>query len=261
MNIHPTSIISNEATIAPEVTIGPYVVIKGKVSIGPNTVVESHVRLGSEYGEVLIGAHNHIQSGAMLGAPPQEWGYKKSYTKLVVGDHTRIGEGASLNLGSEKGTGVTIVGDRVFIMAYAHVAHDCRVGNDVVLTNMAQLAGHSIIEKNAIIGGCCVVTQFVRVGEYSFLAIGAHANKDIPPYTIADGHWAIPKAFNKIGLKRAGLSETKRRNIDRAIRMFLQTSLTMTEVIEKIEADCEHDEYTAHLVKFLSSSKQGLARK
>ena len=147
MNIHPTSIISNEATIAPEVTIGPYVVIKGKVSIGPNTVVESHVRLGSEYGEVLIGAHNHIQSGAMLGAPPQEWGYKKSYTKLIVGDHTRIGEGASLNLGSEKGTGVTIVGDRVFIMAYAHVAHDCRVGNDVVLTNMAQLAGHSIIEK------------------------------------------------------------------------------------------------------------------
>jgi UDP-N-acetylglucosamine acyltransferase len=261
LNIHPTAIISNEATIAPETTIGPYAVITGKVSIGSNTVVESHVKIGSPYGEVIIGAHNHIQSGAMLGGPPQEWGYKKSYTQLVVGDHTRVGEGASLNLGSDKGCGVTKVGDRAFIMAYAHVAHDCQVGNDVVLTNLVQLAGHSIIEKNAIIGACCVVTQFVRIGEFSLLAIGAHANKDIPPYTIADGHWAVPKALNKIGLKRAGLSEAQRRNLNRAIGIFLKTSITIAGVIEKIEADCEPDKYIARLVDFLSSSKQGLARK
>jgi UDP-N-acetylglucosamine acyltransferase len=261
LNIHPTAIISNEATIAPEATIGPYVVITGKVSIGPNTVVESHVKLGSPYGEVLIGAHNHIQSGAMLGGPPQEWGYKKSYTQLIIGDHNRIGEGASLNLGSDKGNGVTKVGDRTFIMSYAHVAHDCQVEDDVILTNLAQLSGHSIVEKNAIVGGCCVVTQFVRIGEYSFLAIGAHANKDIPPYTIADGHWAVPKALNKIGLKRAGLSEAQRRNLNRAIKIFLKTSITIAGVIEKIGVDCEPDKHIERLVSFLSSSKQGLARK
>ncbi len=261
MNIHPTAIISDDATIEPGTKIGPYVVITGKVSIGPNTVIESHVKLGSTYGEVLIGASNHIQSGAMLGGPPQEWGYKDSYTKLILGDHTRIGEGATLNLGSEKGGGVTKVGDKAFIMAYAHVAHDCQVGDGVVLTNLTQLAGHSIIEKNAIIGGCCVITQFVRVGEYSFLAIGTHANKDIPPYTVADGHWAIPRALNKVGLKRAGLSEQQRRNVDRAIRIFLKKSLTIPEVIAQIEIDCLPDDQISHLIDFLSSSKQGVARR
>lgn len=261
MSIHPTAIVSKDATVSPQAEVGPYAVITGRVEIGPHTVVESHVRLGSPYGEVVIGAHNFIQSGATLGAPPQDWSYKEGYTRLVIGDQNRIGEGASLNLGSEKGSGITRVGDRVFVMANAHVGHDCQVGNDVVLTNLVQLAGHVVVERNVIIGGLAAVTQFVRLGEYSFLAAGAFANKDILPYTIAEGHWAAPKALNKIGLKRAGLSEAERRNLDRAVRIVLKTSLTIDEALHKIEKECEPDSHIAHLVGFVSASEKGVARR
>jgi len=260
LSIHPTAIVSREASISPEAEVGPYAVIVGRVDIGPHTVVESHVRLGSPYGDVVIGAHNYIQSGATLGAPPQDWSYKSGHTRLIIGDHNRIGEGASLNLGSEEGGGVTRVGDRVFIMANAHVGHDCQIGDDVVLTNLVQLAGHVAVERNVIIGGVAAVTQFVRLGEFSFLAAGAFANKDILPYTIAEGHWATPRALNKVGLKRAGVSEGERRNLDRAVRILLKTSLTVEEALEKIAHDCEADTRIAHLTRFVSGSERGVAR-
>ena len=260
MSIHPTAIVSAEATVSPEAEVGPYVVITGRVQIGPHTVVESHVRLGSPHGEVVVGAHNLIQSGATLGGPPQDWTYKGGHTQLIIGDNNRIGEGASLNLGSEKGGGVTRVGDRVFVMANAHVGHDCQVGDDVVLTNLAQLAGHVVVEPNVIVGGVAAVTQFVRLGAFSVLAAGAFANKDILPYTIAEGHWAAPKALNKVGLKRAGLSEAERRNLDRAVRILLKRSLTVREALEKIGTDCEADGHVKHLTRFVASSEKGVAR-
>ena len=260
LSIHPTAIVSRDASVSPEAEVGPYSVIVGKVDIGPHTVVESHVRLGSPYGEVVIGAHNYIQSGASLGAPPQDWSYKSGYTHLIIGDHNRFGEGASLNLGSKEGGGVTRVGDRVFIMANAHVGHDCQIGDDVVLTNLAQLAGHVVVERNVVIGGVAAVTQFVRLGEFSFLAAGAFANKDILPYTIAEGHWAAPRALNRVGLSRAGVSEGERRNLDRAIRILLKTSMTVDEALEKIEADCESDSRIVHLMGFVSGSDRGDAR-
>ena len=260
LSIHPTAIVSAEATVSPEAEIGPYVVITGRVQIGPHTVVESHARLGSPHGEVVVGTHNFIQSGATLGGPPQDWSYGGEHTQLIIGNHNRIGEGASLNLGSEKGGGITRLGDRVFVMANAHVGHDCQVGDDVVLTNLAQLAGHVIVEPNVIVGGVAAVTQFVRLGAFSFLAAGAFANKDILPYTIAEGHWAAPKALNNIGLRRAGLAEEERRNLDRAVRILLKRSLTIREALEKIGADCEADEHVEHLTRFVSGSKRGVAR-
>ncbi len=260
LSIHPTAIVSAEASISTEAEIGPYCVIVGNVEIGAHTIVESHVRLGSPYGEVVIGEHNHIQSGATLGAPPQHRDYRDGFTRLVIGNHNRIGEGASLNLGSEAGGGLTSVGDHTFIMTQVHVGHDCRIADAVVLTNLAQLAGHVEVERNAIVGGMVAITQFVRLGEFSFVAAGASVNKDILPYTMAEGRWAAPRAINKVGLQRAGLTERERRNIGRALRHLLDTSVTVKEALAAIARDCDADAWIRHLSQFAADSTRGLAR-
>ena len=260
MSIHPTAIVSKEASVSAEAEIGPYTVITGKVEIGPHTVVESHARLGSPYGEVDIGAHNYIQSGAMLGGPPQDLSYEDGYTRLTIGSHNRIGEGASVSLGSQKGGGITRIGDRTFIMAGAHVGHDCQIADDVVLTNLTQLAGHVEVERNVIVGGITAVTQFVRLGEFSFIAASASINKDIVPYAIAEGRWATPRALNNVGLKRAGLTAEERRNLDRALRILLKTSFTIDEALSAISNECESDPRIEHLKTFVAESERGIAR-
>jgi len=222
--------------------------------------VESHVRIGSRFGAVVVGEDNFIQSGATLGGPPQDWSYDDQQTRLEVGNGNRIGEGASLNLGSEKGGGVTRVGNNTFIMALAHVGHDSQVSDDVVLTHLAGIAGHVIVECGVVIGGSVAVAQFARLGEYSFIAGGALVNKDILPYTIAAGHWAAPKATNKVGLKRAGLSAEEIRQIDRAIKIALRRSLTVREVVEEINRECVENARITHLLDFINSSKRGIAR-
>ena len=166
----------------------------------PGTVVESHARIGSRYGRVTIGADNRIQHGAVLGGPPQDLGYDGgAYTALTIGSHNRIGEFVSINVGTAKGGGVTRVGDHNFIMAYTHIGHDCQLADHIIIVNGAQFAGHVTIEHHALVSGLTGVTQFTRLGAYSFMAAGAFANKDIVPFTIAEGHWATPRAINRVG--------------------------------------------------------------
>jgi UDP-N-acetylglucosamine acyltransferase len=260
LKIHPTAIVSEQAQISPDTEIGPYAVIDGEVIIGAHTIIDSHVRIGSRFGTVVIGERNYIQSGAMLGGPPQDWSYDDAQTRLEIGDHNRIGESASLNLGSNKGSGVTRVGSNTFIMAYAHVGHDCRIENEVVLTNLVQLAGHVTIERGAVVGGVVAVSQYTRLGEYSFVAAGALVNKDILPYTIAEGQWAVPKATNKVGLKRAGQGDDETREIDKAIRIILRQGLTIDEALVKIRAECDTNARIEHLVDFINTSDRGIAR-
>jgi len=261
LSVHPTAIVAAEARISPTAEIGPYCVVTGQVEIGAHTVIESHVRIGSRYGQVVIGSHNYIQSGASLGGPPQDWGYEDDSTRLVIGDGNRIGEGATINLGSPKGGGVTRVGNRTFIMTFAHVAHDCQVADDVVLTNSTQLAGHVVVEQNAVCGGVVIVTQFVRLGAFCFITLGSLINKDILPYTIAEGRWATPRAVNKVGLKRAGFSVDDCRNIERAVGILLQRSFTVNEALDRITKECPADPQTEHLVDFVRSSERGIARR
>lgn len=261
MNIHPTAIVSEQAVIAADAEIGPYCVIVGEVAIGSQTVVESHARIGSRFGRVTIGAHNHIQHGAVLGGPPQDLGYQAgAYTALEIGAHNRIGEFVSINVGTVKGGGVTRIGDHNFIMAYTHVGHDCRFADHIVIVNGAQFAGHVTIEHHALVSGLTGVTQFTRLGAYSFMAAGAFANKDIPPFTIAEGHWATPRAINRVGLKRAGFDAAERRNIDTAVRFLLDRSLTIDEVIAHIANECERTPQVEHLLKFITTSDRGVAR-
>jgi UDP-N-acetylglucosamine acyltransferase len=261
MSIHPSATVSSRAVIAADAEIGPYCVIDGEVEIGPKTVVESGARIGSRYGRVKIGSHNHIQHGAVLGGPPQDLGYEGgAYTALEIGDHNRIGEFVSINLGTQKGGGVTRVGNRNFIMAYSHLGHDCQLAEHVVIVNGAQFAGHVVIEHHVLVSGLVAVTQHTRLGAYSFLAAGAFANKDIAPYTIAEGHWAAPRAANRVGLKRAGFDAAERRNIDNAVRVLLDRALTIDEVVARIEKECTPSPQIAHFVKFLTTSDRGIAR-
>jgi UDP-N-acetylglucosamine acyltransferase len=232
------------------------------VTIGAHTIVESHARIGSRFGSVTIGEHNHIQHGAVLGGPPQDLGYLTSgaYTSLVIGSHNRIGEFTSIHVGTPKGGGVTRIGDHNFIMAYVHIGHDCQFADHIIVTNGAQFAGHVTVEHHALVSGLTGVTQFVRLGCYSFLTAGAFANKDIPPYTIAEGHWATPRALNKVGLKRAGIDAAERKNLERALRFVLDRSLTTEEAAARIEAECNPSPQIAHLVQFIRTSERGLAR-
>lgn len=260
MGIHATAVVAADAQIASSAEIGPFSVIDGDVVIGDDTVIESHARIGSPYGQVLIGERNLIQCGAVLGGPAQDYSFADSRTALSIGNDNRIGEYVSISLGTAKGGGTTRVGNDNFIMAFVHLGHDCQVADHVVITNGTQLAGHITVEHHALLSGLVGVTQFVRIGAYSFLVAGAFANKDILPYTIAEGHWATPKAVNRIGLKRAGFGLASRRNIEAAIRIALDKSATMDGVTQRIRASCELDAPVLHLLDFIAGSNRGVAR-
>lgn len=261
MSVHPTAVVSATAEIDPTADIGPFCVIEGQVSIGPHTVVESHGRIGHKFGRVVIGSDNYIQNGAVLGGPPQDVSYKGGDTRLVIGNHNRIGEYVSISQGTAKGDGDTVVGDHNMLMAFVHAGHDCRIGNHVIITNGTQLAGHVAVHDHALLSGLVGVTQFCRIGSFSFLTAGAFTNKDIPPFTIAEGHWARPRAINRVALKRAGVDEAARRSIERAVRILLDSSLKIEDVCQRVREECGDDTWTAYFLDFLQTSERGIARR
>lgn len=262
MRIHPTAVVAAEAEIADDVRIGAFCVIGARVRIGSGTVIESHARIGTEFGEVVLGSDNYIQTGAALGGPAQDLGYQQGTDcRLEIGDRNRIGEYVTIHLSAPKSGGGTTLGCDNFLMAYAHVGHDCTLADAVVLTNGAQLGGHVAVGRRAVIGGNCGVTQFVRLGELCFIGAGSYVNKDIPPYTIAEGHWARIRACNRVGLRRAGLSEADRRNVERAIRLLLRPALTIGAATAAIRAECESSDAIETLLDFVTNSPKGLARR
>jgi UDP-N-acetylglucosamine acyltransferase len=252
--------VSPGAEIAASASIGPFCVIEANVAIGEETTVESHARIGSSHGRVRIGAHNLIQCGAVLGGPAQDYSFADAATELVIGDRNRIGEYVSISLGTRKGGGTTRLGNDNFIMAFVHLGHDCQIADHVVITNGTQLAGHITVEHHALLSGLAGVTQFVRIGAYSFLTAGSFANKDILPYTIAEGHWAVPKAVNRVGLKRAGFGPAARKNVEKAVRILLDKSATVQEAQQRIQDECEPDDAIRHLLDFIAASDRGVAR-
>lgn len=261
MAIHSTAIISEQARIDPRASVGPFCVIEGKVDIGAHTIVESHARIGHEAGRVVIGEHNLVQHGAVLGGAPQDLSYTDADTCLTIGDHNRIGEYVSISRGTEKGGGETRIGNRTMLMAFVHIGHDCQIEDHVIITNGTQLAGHVEVHAHALLSGLAGATQFVRFGRFSFLTAGAFANKDIPPFTIAEGHWARPRVVNRIALKRAGMSAETRRNIEQAVRLLLDLRFTIDEVVDRIKSECAPSEMISYLCSFLRTSSRGVARR
>lgn len=259
MSIHPTSIISKEAIIDPSVVVGPYCIIKGQVKIGKNTILENNVVIGSEYGVVEIGERNHIYTGAVLGEVPQDKKYKNEKTKLIIGNDNQIREYTTLNLGTVQGGGVTKLGDGNLIMAYAHFGHDCIVGNHNVIANSCQLAGHVTIHDHVTLGGMSGVNQFSVLGSYSFIGGFSSVNKDIVPYAIAQGNFAVIRATNKIGLERKGISEKAIGEINKAIRIITKGDGTVHDRIARVETECEKCPEIDVFVDFVKKSERGIA--
>ena len=202
MKVHPTSVLSPDVELGPDVEIGPYCLIQGKVKIGKGTFVEGHATVGSRSGILEIGENNHIAPGAVIGGPPQDISYKGEPTRLVIGSNNVFREFSTVNLATAKAEGVTRVGNNCYFMAYTHVGHDCRIGDNVIMANNTHVAGHCEIEDNVVIGGICAFNQFTKVGKNSFIAGSSVINKDILPFTKAQGNYAICRATNKVGLLR-----------------------------------------------------------
>lgn len=255
--IHSSSIIDPSAKIADDVEIGPFCLVGADVEIGSGTRIESHVILK---GPMKIGKRNHIFQFSTLGDGSPDKKYKNEPTTLVIGNDNIIREGVTIHRGTIQDRGETLIGDRNLIMAYSHIAHDCVLGNDIVLTNQAALAGSVHVGDGAILGGYAIVHQFCSLGSYSFCAMGSAVNKDIPAYVKVRGNPAKPFGINVTGIKRLGYSKDSIEALRSAYRSIYRKKLTVDEAIEELkELRKEHEEVDLFL-NSIEKSTRGISR-
>jgi len=259
MNIHPSAIVSENAKISSKAKIGPYVVIRGHVEIADNVVIDQFATIGASNTRVKIGEGTHIFPGAVIGEAPQDLKYKGEPTVLEVGQNTMIREYATMHVGTPDGGGITKVGDNCLIMAYVHIAHDCLIGNHVVIANSTQLAGHVEMEDHVKVGGVCAFNQFVRLGSYSYIAGDSSVNKDVLPFAIAQGSYAVMRAANQVGMDRSGFSKEDIEQVRRALRIITKGGHTLEEALERVSKECEGSAVVQSLLDFARQSERGLA--
>jgi len=255
--IHPTAIVDSKAEIHSNVDIGPYSIIEADVVIGSGTVIGSHVVVQSY---VAIGPECQIFQYASIGAPPQALAYKGEKTHVSIGRGTIVREFVTINRGTEFGGGITEVGENNLLMAYAHIAHDCKTGKEVIFANNATLAGHIIIGDFVTVGGLVAVHQFVRIGDYAYIGGKAAVVKDIPPFVIASGDRAKLHGLNNVGLKRKGFSKETLFLLKKAYRIIFRFGLTLNEAIERAKAEVEQIPEVIDLIDFIQSSQRGITR-
>jgi UDP-N-acetylglucosamine acyltransferase len=255
--IHPTAIISSQAKIGKDVTIGAYSLVGDHVIIGDGTKIMSHVVIDPY---VEIGSQCRIFQYAAIGAAPQAVKFKDEETWVKIGNGCVIREFVTIHRGTKSGGGLTQVGDQCLLMAYTHLAHDCRVGRNVVMSNAATLAGHITIGDFASIGGLVAIHQFVRVGEYAFVGGKSAVVKDIPPYVLAAGDRAKLHGLNQVGLKRHGFSAAGLVQLKKAYRLIFRIGLTLNEAIERVAAEVEQTPEVKNFIEFIKSSERGITR-
>lgn len=255
--IHPTAIVHPGARIAEDVEIGPYSIIGEHVSIGAGTWIGPHVVIE---GWTEIGRENRIFQFASVGAVPQDLKYHGEKTFLRLGDRNLVREFVTLHRGTEGGGGETVIGNDSLLMAYAHVAHDCRVGNRVILANGATLAGHVIVDDHARLSALCAVHQFTRIGAHTMISGGSMVTQDIPPYVMAQGDRAQPVGINAVGLQRSGYSEEAIRAVKQAYKIVFRSGLRLEEALNKIEQELGRGAELAPFIDFIRSSERGIAR-
>lgn len=255
--IHPTAIVDPQARLAADVTIGPYSIIGADVEIGAATRIGPHVVIGMH---TRIGARNTIYQFCSIGEAPQDKKYNGEPTRLEIGDDNIIREFCTLNRGTVQDAGVTRIGDHNWIMAYVHVAHDCRVGNHTIFANNAQLAGHVHVDDYAILGGYTGVHQFCRVGAHSITAISTVLLQDLPPYVMASGNTAQPHGINAEGLRRRGFSAAAIAAIKRAYKTLYKSGLSFEAARAQIAADAVQQPELQLLTEFLATPGRGVIR-
>ncbi|OGI50745.1 MAG: acyl-[acyl-carrier-protein]--UDP-N-acetylglucosamine O-acyltransferase [Candidatus Muproteobacteria bacterium RIFCSPHIGHO2_02_FULL_60_13] len=255
--IHPQAIVDPGAQIGKNVRIGAFSVIGPGVEIDDATWIGPHVVIN---GPTRIGKNNRIYQFSSLGEAPQHLGYQGEPTRLEIGDRNIIREYCTFNRGTAAGGGVTRLGDDNFIMAYCHVAHDCRVGHRTIFANGTSLAGHAIVEDYVIFGGFTMVHQFCRVGAHTMTGISTVTFKDIPPYLLVAGNTAVPHGLNLRGLKRRQFSESAIESLRRAYKILYKSGLRLNEALAQIEAIGKECAEVRHLADFIKSSERGVIR-
>jgi UDP-N-acetylglucosamine acyltransferase len=256
MIVHPTAIVHPEANLADDVSVGPYSIINSGTKIGAGTEIASGVLIDSD---TVIGKNCRIHHGAVLGTPPQDLKFGGEKTHLSIGDDTVIREYASLNRGTHW-RGKTVVGSNCYIMMYAHIAHDCLLGDHVILANSANLAGHVEIGDYASIGGVVPVHQFVKIGAHSFIGGGFRVQMDVCPYALMGGYPLRTLGLNRIGLERRGFSEETLQILEKVFRILFKSHFNTTQALERIKAEVEPIPEVKNVLDFIANSKRGIIK-
>ena len=256
-HVHPRAVVAPEAKLGSDVSVGAFSVIGPGVVVGRGTSIGSHVIID---GIAEIGERCRISSHVVLGASPQIVEDQSETTRLVIGDETVIREYASVHRGSLKGRGTTMLGQRNYIMAYAHVGHDCVLGDDVIVSSQAGLAGHVEVEERAVIGGQAGIHQFVRIGKYAMVGACSAVSQDIPPFMMANGDRARCYGLNTVGLRRNGVTDQTVRRLKQAYRLIFHSKLNTSQALERVAAEVGSCPEVEHLIHFIKTSSRGIAR-
>ena len=254
--IHPTAIVDPEAELGAGVAVGPYSIIEANVVIGEGTQIGARVTIE---GHTTIGKDNQIFTGAVIGSVTQDKKYDGGISYLKIGDRNKIREYVTINPATQDGSETTI-GDDNLIMAYAHVAHDCIIGNKTIIANAGTLAGHVTVEDQAIVGGLCGVHQFVRIGYLSIVGGSSKAVQDIPPYVMADGHPAKAYGLNVVGMERADVSKEDRLLLKRAFKTIFRSGFSTKKAIQILKNDFPTSESLSRVITFLEHSERGICK-
>ena len=258
MLIHPTAIVHESAILAADCKVGAFSVIGANVEIGDDCEIMQHVVI---HGPTVIGAHNRIYPFAAVGIEPQDVTYKGEPTRLEIGEHNLIREFTTINRGTVKGGGTTRIGNHVYIMAYAHVGHDCQIADHAMLVNGATLAGHVIVEEYATVGAMSAVHQFCRVGAHAYIGGGTMATQDVLPFSkTSAARENRAYGLNSVGLQRRGFSDQRITALKHAFRTLLASKLNTSQAVEKLKAENSASEDVAKLILFVESAERGVIK-
>jgi UDP-N-acetylglucosamine acyltransferase len=255
--IDARAVVSPQAQVAPDVEIGPFTIVGAEVSIDSGTWIGPHAVVN---GPAKIGKNNKIFQFASLGEDPQDKKYKGEKTWLEIGDRNTFREFCTVNRGTVQGRGVTRIGNDNLLMSYSHVGHDCTLGDNIVMANVATLAGHVEIGDCASLGGLSAVHQYTKIGAYCFIANNAAVTRDVPPYVLAVGQPADPHSINTVGLQRRGFTPEQILNIRRAYRVLYRSQLKLEEAMERLEETAASQPEIRIFVDFIKRSSRSIVR-
>ena len=251
--IHPSASIGQDVQMGEGNVIGPGCVLEDGVALGSNNKLWMNVYLGPG---TTLGDANNIHMGAVIGHAPQDLAFKGGPTYTTIGSRNTIREYVTIHRGTKDNT-TTAIGDDNFLMANAHVAHNCRIGHHVIMVNLASLTGYCVIEDGAFISGMVGLHQFTRVGRLSMISALSAVNKDIPPYMLCGGRPGVIQGLNVVGMRRAGIGADAREDIKRAYKLLYRSGLNVPHALEAIGQQCQSDE-VKHLVEFVRGSERGI---
>ncbi len=255
--IHPTALVASGAQLADDVEVGPYSIIGDTVTIGAGTVVGPHVVIE---GVTRIGERNHFHSGGAIGCAPQDKKYRGEPTELLIGNDNTFFQNVTIATGTTQDRGITQIGDGNWVMAYAHIAHDCIVGDHIILANGATLAGHVEVGDYVILGGLAAVHQFCVIGAHAMGGGGAMINQDVPPFVMCEGNRAAARGLNTEGMKRRGFNAEQISAVKQVYKLLYKEGLSYDDACVRIREMAQEEPALALFVDFFARSKRGIVR-